>query len=148
MAIPQEHTNYAANIVDELIAHVKSYVNDVVVENRHRFPDDADDMAFLGKYGRAILIRLDRDEKEGQQHDTWESRYSYTGRVYVDDPAEISQGKLSDLVEDFKHQIRVNQINQTNYFHSDYTSVTYNEPSEISNIKTADVEFYISMRVT
>ena len=146
MAIAASHTNYAKNIIEALIADAQANVSSVVVENRYIFPDpEVDDMAFLAKTGKAILIRLAGDEKTEQQSDTWESKYSLEARVYVQNIGD-DQYTLSDVVEDFKHNIFVNQSGQTHWYNADYESVIYNEVEPGTTTKTADINFFVSMR--
>ena len=146
MAFPQEHTNYPKVIIEAIIDDIGNYVADVNIQNVVRFPElDTDPHSFVQQYGRAVQLRLAEDLEVHQASDTWETTYTFECRCYVSNSDDTIYA-LTDLVEDVKHALYVNQSGQSNWYNMKPLSVTYPEPEAEQLIQIADMTFIVSMR--
>lgn len=137
------YTNIAWDIFTECRTNLLANIPDIVIENRYRFPGEGDDMAFLGKFNRAALFRLDTDDKVDQANDCRDYEYLFQVQIVIIDTAENQQA-IMDISEQVKYWLYQNQTGATNWYNCEVSPVVYEAPDLPTNIRKSEfsVRFY------
>lgn len=134
------YSNYSWSIYLAIKSIINTEIPQCEIESRNRFPTiEEDEKAFVGKYLKGIIVRIESDSLGEAGSNSYEDRhYIYRLRGYVNDPAK-DQKNLMDFMEHIKYALQNNKQIIADSSYSVLINLEYIEPEIDSIIKTADL---------
>lgn len=138
------HTNIGWQIFQQLQSKLQTNIKDVTVASIYRVPTDADIKPHLGKFGRAVLIKLENDELGNRSGGTstvnrW---YTYQIRAIVK-YVNKEQQDIMNLSEEVKYYLQSNTVNGTYWQDLEVGNIEYIDLDEDTNMKESNLSVRI-----
>lgn len=137
-------TNIGWEIYEQIKSKITENIFDVTVASIYRTPTDADIKPHLGKYGRAVLVKLANDEL-GQRSggaSTTNRYYTYQLRAIVK-YVDKEQRDIMSLSEEVKYFLQSNTINNPYWQDLEVGNIEYIDLDEDTNMKESNLEVTI-----
>lgn len=138
------HTNIGWQIFQQLQTKLQTNIKDVTVASIYRTPTDADIKPHLGKFGRAVLVKLANDELGdiSAGASTVNRSYSYQLRIVVKYVNKEQQDIMS-LSEEVKYYLQQKMTNGAYWQKLEVGNIEYIDLDEDTNMKESNLDVTI-----
>lgn len=132
------YSNNAWTIYEAIKFDINTEIRRCEIENRDKFPDLDEELRFVAKHRRGIIIRIVNDALR-EVGSSYEDRiYTYVLRAYVND-ADRDQRDIMDFAEQIKYALVNNKTVIADSTYHIQVNIEYIEPEAEEIIKRADL---------